>query len=167
MFIVYGQRDPLWYIKHHTKRLLYNNNMVKKYCVSPVGKNTRHSRDSMNTLCLERQRTRTCVCAREQQPLRVYWSRAAAAATACHKGLFPDRIHTACRVYVRTCVRARAQKRGEERVNARENSRLCLCIYIYNAYIYMRSQIMTTFTALRPIRERPTRTFSSLFRRCV
>lgn len=118
----------------------------KKIARLPRGEKAEaHSRDSMNALCLERQRICACVCVWATPP-RVY----------AYTGLGPPSptVTKAYSLVAGARVRSRFTGRAYEWKSERELARACV-----------RSQIMTTFTALRPIRERPT--FGSLFRRCV
>lgn len=107
----------------------------------------------MNTLCLVRQRTRGA---------RVYvYPSNPSACIYTHTRRCRHKGHSYVCMCVCTCARTLPD----------------LCVWDYmSASVWLRarrsfvrvySQIMTTFTALRPIGERPTCTFSSLFRRCV
>lgn len=146
---LFSTKGPSVADKHHTKRLYSKKNNTflpqrKNIGILVIRWTPCVKRDKGLVHARARARARLCVCVGvSKQPPSAYGTRTATVvvttAAACHKGPFPDRM---------LVVYARARKSE------------CVCIRVY-------SPIMTTFTALRPIRERSTRTFCSLFRRCV
>jgi hypothetical protein len=125
--------------------------MVKKYCVSPVGKNTRHSRDSMNTLCLERQRTRTCVCvcARASNNPSAYIGLAPPLPPPPVTKAYSLIVYILPVAYMYVLACARALKREVRRGWRRERTPDCACVYIYTS-MYVCICVRKLWRHLRP-----------------